>query len=204
VLDSIPPLDAILISHAHHDHLDPASLRRLRSDCPVIGPRGIARTVRRGGARATELRVGDRTEVGPVTIEAVPAAHDGRRYPFGRRRDALGYLLSGSTPVYFAGDTDLMPEMGDLRGRVEVAAVPVWGWGPRVGAGHLDPERAARAVELIQPRIAIPIHWGTYAAPGSDRGHDRDAPARSFAEAVRELAPGVEVSVLQPGERLDF
>ncbi len=202
-LDSIPPLDAIVISHAHHDHLDPDSLRRLGADCPVIGPRGIAGIVRRtGSGRAVEVGAGDRVEVGGITVEAVPAAHEGRRYPLGRRRAALGFLIGGSSTLYFAGDTDLMPEMGRLRGRADIAALPVAGWGPRVGAGHLDPERAARAAALIEPRIAIPIHWGTYVARGAQRGQDPLAPAREFAAAAKRLAPQVEVRILAPGERL--
>jgi L-ascorbate metabolism protein UlaG (beta-lactamase superfamily) len=204
-LDSIPPLDAIVISHAHHDHLDPASLRQLGADCPVIGPRGIAGIVRKAGyGRSVEVEAGGRVEVGGVTVEAVPAVHEGRRYPFGRRRAALGFLVQGSSSLYFAGDTDLMPEMAHLRDRADVAALPVSGWGPRVGAGHLDPERAARAAALIQPRIAIPIHWGTYVAMGAQRGGDRLAPARQFADAARRLAPKVEVRILAPGERMDL
>jgi L-ascorbate metabolism protein UlaG (beta-lactamase superfamily) len=105
--------------------------------------------------------------------------------------------------VYFAGDTDLFDGMAELRGKVDVALLPVWGWGPSVGEGHLDPERAAAAVAMIEPRIAIPIHWGTFALPWA-RGGDRDRPAREFAELAAELAPGVEVPLLQPGESVDL
>ena len=91
--------------------------------------------------------------------------------------------------------------MGALAGRVEVAALPVWGWGPRLPPGHLDPEGAARAVALIGPRVAIPIHWGTLAAVGAQRGADSLAPPRAFASATARLAPQVEVRILVPGER---
>jgi L-ascorbate metabolism protein UlaG (beta-lactamase superfamily) len=202
-VDEIAPVDAIVISHTHADHLDPPSLRRVGRDCPVIGPRGAAGVLRRSRVgEVIEVEAGDRIEIGGVTVEAVPARHDGRRYPIGPSRAALGYLLRGSTSVYFAGDTDLYPEMERLAGRVDVAALPVAGWGPRVGAGHLDPERAARAAALIQPEIAIPIHWGTMVALGGQRDADPFTPTRDFAAAVKRLAPQVEVRTLAPGERL--
>ena len=63
--------------------------------------------------------------------------------------------------VYFAGDTDIFDGMADLA-PVDVALLPIWGWGPTMGPGHMDPARAAQAAALLQARLAIPIHWGTY------------------------------------------
>jgi L-ascorbate metabolism protein UlaG (beta-lactamase superfamily) len=202
-VEELVPLDAVVVSHAHHDHLDPPSIRQVAGGCPVIVPRGCGRILRRRGVREVlEVGAGDRIPVGDVVVEAVPALHDGRRYPFGRRCPALGYLLEGDHGVYFAGDTDLDPEMARLSGRVNVAALPVAGWGPRLPAGHLDPQRAARAAALIAPRMAIPIHWGTFAAIGARRSADPSAPAREFARAAQRIAPHVEVRVLAPGERV--
>ena len=129
------------------------------------------------------------------------AAHDGRRDRLAGPVAALGYLLEGPANVYFAGDTDLFPDMSELAGRVDVAALPIWGWGPSVPAGHLDPVRAAEAVARIQPTIAVPIHWGTLRAWGAQRGLDPVAPARAFAAAVERSAPRTEVRVLMPGQR---
>ncbi len=202
-VEELEPLDALVVSHAHHDHLDPPSLRLLARDRPVIVPRGCGGILRRRGIQEViEVDAGDRIAVGSTFIEALPALHDGRRYPLGRRQPALGYLLEGPSRVYFAGDTDVFAEMGELAGRVDVAALPVWGWGQRVPAGHLDPGRAARAVALIQPRIAVPIHWGTLFAVGVRHAADPFAPARAFARAVASVAPEVDVRVLAPGERL--
>lgn len=201
-VEELPPLDAVLVSHAHHDHLDPRSLRQIAGDFPVIAPRGCGAILRRSGAREViEVEAGDRVSVGAISVEAVPALHDGRRYPIGPRLAALGFLLDGPARVYFAGDTDLFLGMSALAGRVDVAALPVWGWGPRIPPGHLDPERAARAAALIRPRIAIPIHWGTLTAPGAQRGVDPLAPPRAFARAVARSAPAVEVHILEAGER---
>ncbi len=88
----------------------------------------------------------------------------------------------------------------------DVALVPIWGWGPSLGTGHLDPRRAAEAVALIQPRIAVPIHWGTY-YPVTVRKSARgflQTPVTEFAEAAEELAPAVEVRVLPVGGSLEL
>ena len=204
-LEQLGSLDAILISHAHHDHLDPASLRMLPGRCPVIAPRGCRLALWRGGFRQViEVESGERVEVDGNRIEAIEARHEGRRYPFGRRRPAFGYLLDGPPSIYFAGDTDLFEGMNDLAGRVEVAALPIGGWGPRIPEGHLDPERAARALAAIQPRIAIPIHWGTLASRGARGRGDLLATAREFTRIASRIAPDVEVRVLAPGECLEL
>ena len=200
--EKLDSLDAVLISHAHHDHLDPASLRQVARGCPAIAPRGCATLLRRSGVgEVMEVDAGDRVTVGGICVEAVPALHDGRRYPIGRPVDALGFLLEGPARVYFAGDTDIFPEMAALAGRVDVAALPMWGWGPRLPAGHLNPDSAAEAVALIRPRIAVPIHWGTLTRVGAQRGEDPLGPPRAFAEAAARLAPEVDVRILEPGER---
>ena len=202
---ALSDLSAILISHAHADHLHAPSLRRLRADCPVIAPRGCARMIRRAGAETVlEVDVGERCAVGPIGVEALSAHHDGRRHPLGRRIPALGFLLEGPVRIYFAGDTDLFDEMAELAGRVDVALLPVWGWGPRLPPGHLDPASAAKATALIRPAVAVPIHWGTLRSIGAPRATSSSAPAVAFADAVDELGLGTDVRILMPGEALDL
>jgi L-ascorbate metabolism protein UlaG (beta-lactamase superfamily) len=202
-LSTLRDLDAVLISHAHADHLDVPSLRLLEHAGPVFAPAAAARVLERAGLpKVVELHAGDRTTVGPLAIEAVTAVHDGRRRPIGRQAEAIGYLVEGPSRVYFAGDTDLFTAMAALRGRVDVALLPVWGWGPRLPAGHLGPETAADAVERIRPGIAIPIHWGTMRSPGERSAHDARAPAESFAAAVERVAPEVQTRILDPGEAM--
>jgi L-ascorbate metabolism protein UlaG (beta-lactamase superfamily) len=207
-ISPVPPLsafespDAVLISHAHLDHLDPPSLRLLAPSVLAIVPRGWGRLVRRAGLRqVAEVEAGDRVPVGDVEVLATPAEHHGGRLPFGRSAEALGYVVEGRHSVYFAGDTDLFDGMRELAGKVDVALLPVAGWGPTLPPGHLDPAGAARAASIIRPRLAVPIHWGTLAAPRA-RPSDPERPAREFAELVVQQAPGVRAQVLQPGERL--
>jgi L-ascorbate metabolism protein UlaG (beta-lactamase superfamily) len=199
-VDGLAP-DAVLVSHAHRDHLDLPSLRVVARGCPVIVPRGCGRLTGRSAGEVIEVDVGDRVRVKTLEVTATFARHDGRRNPLGQTTPALGFEATGSLRAYFAGDTDLFPEMAALAGGLDLALLPVAGWGPNLGPGHLDPERAARAAALLRPRIAVPIHWGTFAPPGA-RPDDPEAPAREFEREAALRAPEVDVRVLRPGELL--
>jgi L-ascorbate metabolism protein UlaG (beta-lactamase superfamily) len=206
-LDASRDIDAVLISHLHADHADIPSLRRIGRSTPVLAPRGAGEWLsRRGLVDVQELRPGDAGHVGPLRVTATEAVHDGRRRPFGPTAEAVGFVVSGSrSSVYFAGDTDLFEGMAQLSGTIDLALLPVWGWGRTLGPGHLDPGRAATALELIKPAVAVPIHWGTFALPGPLSGRDDgERPARHFARLAGLQAPGVEVRVLTPGERTEF
>jgi L-ascorbate metabolism protein UlaG (beta-lactamase superfamily) len=198
-------VELVVVSHAHWDHLDVLSLRRVGRDVPVVIPQGAGRLlVRRGLANVIEVAEGSELEVGTISVRATHAEHDARRGPFGVRSPALGYVLEGSRSVYFAGDTDLFEGMRSLAEGLDVALLPIAGWGPRLPRGHLDPERAAEAVWMLEPRMAIPVHWGTF-SPIFGRGQsDPAGPAVRFAARARELAPDVEVRVLEVGESCDI
>jgi L-ascorbate metabolism protein UlaG (beta-lactamase superfamily) len=203
--EALHDLDAVLVSHAHHDHLHLRSLRRLDRSLRVVVPRGLGYLVESRGFRSVvEVVPGDVLTVGSVAVRATHAEHDGRRRPGRARGPALGYVLEGSKTIYFAGDTDLFEGMEGLVPDLDVALVPVWGWGPSLGRGlHLDPRRAAEALRLLRPRIAIPIHWGTYRPLHlGPRARFLTEPAEAFVREASALAPEVEVKVLQPGERL--
>jgi L-ascorbate metabolism protein UlaG (beta-lactamase superfamily) len=117
---------------------------------------------------------------------------------------ALGYLIRGSHQIYFAGDTDLFEGMATLAPRLDLVLLPIWGWGPSLGPGHLDPRRAAEALRLLQPLLAVPIHWGTYAPLGFGRLQTAmlTDPVTEFRRHAAELAPEVEVRVLDLGGTL--
>ena len=203
---AVAGLDAVLVSHLHYDHLDLPSLRRLDRTVRVVVPkRGGGLLRRRGWTDVVEVEVGDEVQVGTVAVRATPAEHVGRRGPLGTSAPAVGYLLDGSSRLYFAGDTDLFEGMTQLAHRLDVALLPIAGWGWRVPAGHLNPLRAVSALALLRPRVAVPIHWGTYRTIGMRRhaGLVR-APAEEFLRLARELAPDVDVRLLPVGGRLEL
>ena len=150
-----------------------------------------------------ELPSGRTTGVGPVRVTATPAVHDGRRDRHGPQAEAVGYLMTGSSSVYFAGDTDLFAGMADLRGEtgIDVALLPVSGWGLTLGDGHMGAVEAAEAVALLRPRLAVPVHWGTLRIPVAWRARRSHllGVADRFAELVAERSPGTAVVVPVPG-----
>ncbi|WP_238011064.1 MBL fold metallo-hydrolase [Dactylosporangium sp. AC04546] len=207
VLGAAP--DAVMISHLHGDHCDLPSLRTLPVTTTLIVPKGAGAFVsgRTGGGRpVVELAPGDSTTVGSLTVQAVPANHDGGRTPKSRiRAIAVGYVVRGSRTAWFGGDTGLFDEMRDI-GPVDLALVPVWGWGWTLGPGHLDPTGAAEAMRRVGPARAVPIHWGTLWPIGCARVRpDRFLrPGEEFAALTATAAPRTAVDVLAPGERLSL
>jgi len=197
--------DAVLVSHLHRDHADLPSLRRLGRATRLIVARGTGGFFSaRGFTEVEELAPGQSAQVGPVAVTAVAAIHDGGRGPR-RPGSAVGFLLAGSRRVYFAGDTDVFAEMRRLD-RPDVALLPIWGWGPSLGAGHMDPARAAEAVELIGPGIVVPIHWGTLYPRFLHRLRPEplSRPPEELARAMKGLGSRAELRVLAPGGSLDI
>jgi L-ascorbate metabolism protein UlaG (beta-lactamase superfamily) len=202
--------DAVLVSHPHRDHLDLPSLALFAPGTRFLVPRGSGRLVRRvARGPVTELAVDDTASVDGVQVRATYADHDGRRGA-GRTPErtvgpALGFVVSAGSTVYFAGDTDLFPGMADLAPRLDLAILPIGGWGLTLGTGHLDPARAAKALTLLGARRAIPIHWGSLRIPVLWRtGRRRFSTAgEDFRAYARALAPGVDAFVATPGQPFD-
>ncbi len=208
-------VDLVLVSHLHGDHLHLRSLRMLGPGVRVVVPRGAGAWLRgRGLHHVEELAPGESLTHGRLRVTAVPARHSGHRWgprlTSGPDTAAVGHLLEGDgATVYACGDTDLFDGMTIIGDRgVDVALVPVWGWGPTLGPGHLDPRRAAEAVARIRPRVAVPVHWGTLAVRGGTTvpglaGRYRRVltePPRRFAAAVAARRPDTTVVVTDPGQ----
>jgi L-ascorbate metabolism protein UlaG (beta-lactamase superfamily) len=198
-------IDLVLISHSHWDHLDYGSLRLLGAPRIVV-PQGVASALRRRGfGDVSEVEPGDVLAWRGLRVETVRAEHRGFGPPVGGTDLAVGYVVAGGQRIYFAGDTAWFAEMATMVGAVDVALLPVWGWGPTARSSeHLDPQGAARATAAIGPRYAIPIHWGTLHPAGFHwmRPSTRIDPPHLFAQLVRRLAPRTIVRVLPVGASL--
>lgn len=186
--------DVVLISHLHADHLHLPSLRLV--DAPtVIVPAGGGSLVRRAGRRdVREVAEGDVVDFDGVEVTAVHAQHDGRRLPGSSHRGpALGYLVRGAgRTVWFAGDTGNFAGLAAI-GPVDVAVVPVGGWGPTLGDGHLDPAQAGDAARAVRAAHAVPIHYGTFWPIGLRPLAPRVF-RRMFAEPGRRFAAAAPAS----------
>jgi L-ascorbate metabolism protein UlaG (beta-lactamase superfamily) len=205
--------DVVVVSHLHHDHCDLPTLRLLARHASILAPAGSAAWLQgRGVAGVVELATGEVWRRDGLVIQAVHAEHSGRREPLGPTAAAVGYVLHDhdGRRVWFAGDTALFDGMtallDDMAGPagVDVALVPVWGWGPNLGPGHLDPVEAAEAVARVRATVAVPIHWGAYLPMGTRRWLRPllDEPPRRFVDEVRRRVPGCHPVLLRPGERL--
>lgn len=191
----LAPVDAVLLSHLHHDHADLPSLRAVEG-APVLTEPGNAAWVRARGLPAPTLdparwhRVDD-----DVQVRLVPAVHTARPMPH-RPNGAVGMLVRGAgVVIWFAGDTALYPRMADLPdiagAPVDLALLPIGGWGPRLSAGHMGPEEAAAAAALVGARAVLPIHFGTLHPRGwpSRRLDWTTAPGDRFPAALAARSP---------------
>jgi L-ascorbate metabolism protein UlaG (beta-lactamase superfamily) len=201
------PPDIVLLSHLHYDHADLPSLRRLPPSTMVIAPRGSGQyLVRQAGVDVYEVDEGDRVRVADVEISALPAAHEQVSVQPRPTTMPLGYALRNRLSVYFAGDTDLFDGMDDIGQEfdLDVALLPVWGYSHHLGKGHLAPMTAAQALTQLRPRVAVPIHWGSFHYPGPrslwQRADYLNTPPHAFAAYAARLAPETDVRVLQPGQ----
>jgi L-ascorbate metabolism protein UlaG (beta-lactamase superfamily) len=202
-------VDCVVISHLHHDHCDLPSLRALAAPLLVVPPGGAGWLARRGLPDAVELAPGEVLDLASgVRIVATPAEHLGRREPWGPTAMSVGHLVEGrSATAWLAGDTGLFAGMAGMaglsrRGVIDVAAVPVWGWGRNLGPGHLDPELAAEAVARVGVPCAVPVHWGTL-HPAFLSGTMRsqlDGPGRRFADALAALDTPSRAELLAVGD----
>ena len=148
--DGSPPADLILISHEHGDHCSPMDVQKIRKDDTVVIAAPTAASQLE--APVVSLQVGEQTVVADVTIEAVRAYNIGKPFhPKGAGHVGFVLTLRGER-LYFAGDTDVIPEMEDLA--CDIALLPV------SGTYVMTAEEAAQAAELIQPRVAVPMHYG--------------------------------------------
>ena len=170
----VPEVDVVLLSHLHHDHADLPSLRRV-GHAPVVTDPQNTSWVERQGLDVADAVTDEWQAIGPgVEVLLVRADHDARPMPH-RPNGATGMLLrGGGVVVWFAGDTSLHPDMHLLTelagGPVDLALLPVGGWGPRLSPGHMGPVEAVEAAVRAEARHVLAIHYGTLHPTGWPTG----------------------------------
>lgn len=196
--------EGVLLSHLHYDHAETASLRMLAS-IPVYASASVAAWLGKRGHAG--VAIGDEWVTHQqCQVRLVPAEHRSRRMPH-RPNEAHGFLIrGGDARVWFAGDTAHYPDLERLPdwagGPIDLALLPIHGWGPRLSPGHLDPRGAAEVCRRVGIRTVLPIHHGTLypiVLAGTSRRW-MSAPGPAFAAAARELSPDTRVLALAPGE----
>jgi L-ascorbate metabolism protein UlaG (beta-lactamase superfamily) len=175
-LQALPKLDAILLTHAHADHLSFDSLDALPRDIPLFAPPVIAKWLdKQGYGHAVAVAPGESVKLEDITIHAASATHRGNRYGVDRWRSASNmYLIDTNTvSCFFAGDTALSSDTTHLvednlaaNGRIlDLALLPIghapW-WKPGFRKGHLTSGDALTLFERLKARYFIPYHWGTF------------------------------------------
>lgn len=211
-LEQLPTLDAILLTHAHADHLSFDSLERLPRSIPLFAPPVIAKWLRRlGHSHAIDFAPGESVRIGGTTIRAASATHRGNRYGYDRWRSSANmYLLDAGETVFFAGDTALVDDTHHLvekslwadERELDLALLPIgyapW-WKPGFRRGHLTHDDALTLFERLRARVLVPYHWGTFRHVTAT-AHDA---IRRLRERVDEHKLHSTVRIIEPGESLE-
>lgn len=166
-IEKLPPIDAVLVSHSHYDHLDLPTLERVKA--PVLAGLGLERWFRDRGLFATELGWWQTTTVRGVRVTLVPAQHWSRRGLFDTNRALWGgFVIEGrNATVYHAGDTawfDGFAEVGRRFPSIDAALLPIGAYDPAwfMETMHMNPEQALRAFRALGARTFVAMHWGTF------------------------------------------
>ncbi len=210
-LADLPPLDAVLISHDHYDHLDTATIDSLLSrsaaegnDFPFVVPLGIGRHLSRWGvpdARIVELDWDESHEVRGLTFTCTEARHFSGRSLGNNTTLWASWVVAGKeSRTFFGGDSGYTPAFADIGqryGPFELTVLPIGAYDARWPDVHMDPEQAVRAHGELRGGTLLPIHWGTFDLAF----HAWSAPVeRAVQEAART---GVALALPPPGGRFE-
>jgi N-acyl-phosphatidylethanolamine-hydrolysing phospholipase D len=209
-IDELPPIDVVLLSHDHYDHLDERSVKALQQrfgdDLHWITPLAYQPWFARRGVRTlTELNWWQATEVAGVRITATPAQHWTRRGWRSFERLWCSYMIQAEhNSVFFGGDSGYCPafrEIGEQFGGCDVAILPIGAYEPRwfMRAAHMNPEEAVQSFIDLRAHVFVPMHWGTFRLTDEDM---REPPLRVRAAWQAARLPAEQLRILQHGETM--
>lgn len=190
-LSELPPLDAVLLSHDHYDHLCRDTMRALaRLRVPIVTALGVGAHLERFGVDptcVTELDWGEHADAGGVTFRATPSQHfSGRRLGDRNRTLWASWVLEGDRHrLFFSGDTGLTPQLEEIGGRFggfDLVMLEIGAFHPAWGTIHLGPENALTALSMLGGGTLLPVHWGTF----NLALHDWDEPAETLVRLAAE------------------
>jgi L-ascorbate metabolism protein UlaG (beta-lactamase superfamily) len=197
----LPSIDFVLVTHAHFDHLDRRTLRRVASDQPIVVPLGVGNLVHRLGFNIVhELEEWQTVELGPLKISLTPAHHWGARFLADTHRGFGGFVIGADgRNVFHCGDTAYFPgfkEIGE-RYNVDVALLPIGAYDPPLAREvHMNPEEAVRAFTELQAKTLVPMHYGTFRL-----GYEPlEEPLERLLEAARNQGIKDKVLVMTEGK----
>ncbi|WP_370618751.1 MBL fold metallo-hydrolase [Mumia sp. Pv 4-285] len=156
--------DLVLVSHLHLDHFHLPSLRRIAAGTPIVVPSASTDLLRGLDLDVHEAAPGDVLHLAGVEVQVLEADHPESRHRWSRRvSPPLGFRVvgPGDRSFWFPGDTGPRTDVSHVA-PVDLALVPVGGWGPTLGEDHVDPVQAADLVAQVGARWAVPVHWGTF------------------------------------------
>ena len=201
---ALEDLDFIVISHDHFDHLDKRSLRNIQKDVPVLCDPKLRGIVHRSGHKKTiPLRWWQSAEVDGVRITAVPVFHFSRRPPFHYRRDFQGYVIEAEQTLFFSGDTGIAPVFRGIGEKftIDIAFLPIGAYNPKsFRRHHMSPEDALDTLEMMNARLLIPIHWGTFRLSWEPM----DEPPKRLVEYAKKKNMENRYRLLRPGEDIEL
>ena len=208
-VSDLPPIDVVVISHNHYDHLDKGAiidLSRLQPDVQFYVPLGLKRVLESWGAKnVTEMDWWEEVMHGELRITATPVKHWSSRSPFDRNKSLwAGYYISWDDfSFYFAGDTGYSDDFVETRKRLgapDLAAIPIGAYEPRdfMKDAHINPEEAVQILKDVGAAKAVPVHWGTFKLTLEPMA---EPPARLRAALDKAQLKGQDFTILKHGER---
>ena len=199
-IEHLPPIDAVLVSHAHHDHLHIPSLREVANNQPIIVPAGVGKIVhRRGFGEVKEMGYWDKFSLGDIEIIHTPAQHWGARFVHDTHRSFGGYLIKyAGRAIYHCGDSAYFDGFGEIGEacNIDVALMPIGAYdAPSGRAVHMNPEEALDAFGELGAKTIVPMHYGTFPL-GKEPMHEplerlvSEAGKRGLDEQLKVLEEG--------------